>query len=147
MGEQARFILNIFVAITCIVIPMTDSTVVAAFENGMNQLDGHDISGSFVDVCCDAANRNVGFVHWYNDWTYCSIEDFNLKKILSRLWVLRIGKEMNRGMYYPSGESRLRWWIGFHFLWNLSKFKFFIQKYMTKFQLFFSFLQGMNAFL
>lgn len=62
MREQAKFILKIIVIITYIVIPVIDSTEVPAISNGMSQLDGNDIPVSYLDVCCDAANKNVGFI-------------------------------------------------------------------------------------
>ena len=55
MGEQATFTLGIIVIITYFLIPMTESTSIDTYKNTISQLDGNDISGSHIDICCDAA--------------------------------------------------------------------------------------------
>lgn len=54
MGKkETRFNLRIMVIITCIArIPLIDSTTVNSNKNVLSQLDGDDISGNHVDVCC-----------------------------------------------------------------------------------------------
>ena len=122
MEDKANCVLGIIVVIALIVIPKIGSTMVDTHKNVMSPLDGHDTSGSHLDICCIG---DVGFILSYIDWTLdCFMFKFEQNKI-RRNQFLWIGKETNRDTQYPRVESLLRWWNGFHFLWNLSKFKIF----------------------
>ena len=60
MDKKERIVLGIIVIFTYIVVPI-DSTAVETYEKIItSQLDGHDVCGSHVDICCDLVE--VGFI-------------------------------------------------------------------------------------